>query len=452
MHPRVRTLSTVIAVASLAAVTLAGLPAAAAPASSTAAPPRVSLATPPLAQVRESVDYLRRQFHIGQAEALRRLVVQRDMPAVTSWLAATHPDTYAGAWLDQEHGGAMVVLDTQPARLDNDLARLPSSLGIRTVQARFSAKRLQALAATIRSHTGTTATVLRDDAANQLVVTPVARVGVTAAAVQAARTDPAVAQATDEGAVRFLPAPHVTSTNECDPLSCTPPKSSGCDRTNCTPPLPAGDNLDLWSSTSSSHTPEGRCTNGFNLHGSNGWVYSSTAGHCLAGAANDTSNNGHWVGQWAAGYNSTGYPYDYSIDPFITSPINYATYWLPGGTAHNLVFSGSNRAFPITGYYAVGSISQGWTACSSGTMTGTTCGTVQSPSVAGGGIAMNVCQHHGDSGAPLFSQIDNTAYGLSIYDDTTDDSCPSGYRSYYTPISYVLGDSAAGVTIYLNES
>ncbi|HEX9338593.1 MAG TPA: hypothetical protein VF892_22030, partial [Pseudonocardiaceae bacterium] len=185
----------------------------------------------------------------------------------------------------------------------------------------------------------------------------------------------------------------------------------------------------------SSKTPEGRCTNGFNMRGSNGWVYTSTAGHCMAGASNVTSNDGRWIGYCTGGsYFNTSYPYDHSVLPFLViGSTNYATFWQP----KNWVISGSNTSFPITGIHTYSQIANSWVACASGTMTGTTCGTVQGKD---GGIIMNICQHHGDSSAPLFSQIDHTAYGLSIKDTTTDDSCPSGYRSYYTPISNIIED------------
>ena len=146
-------------------------------------------------------------------------------------------------------------------------------------------------------------------------------------------------------------------------------------------------------------------------------------------------------------------PFDYSIQPFLViGSTNYGTYWFPSGQPHNDIVSGSNTTFRITGMYTLSQISQGWVARSSGTMTGTTCGTVQSPSIAGGGIATNICQHHGDSGAPLFSQIDNRAYGLSITDTTKLDDCPSGYISYFTPMSNVVGTHDDGVTISVATS
>ena len=42
------------------------------------------------------------------------------------------------------------------------------------------------------------------------------------------------------------------------------------------------------------------CTNGFNVHGSNGWQYTVTAGHCFDGDGNFSDNDGHWVGYYQA--------------------------------------------------------------------------------------------------------------------------------------------------------
>jgi streptogrisin C len=333
----------------------------------------------------------------------------------------------------------LVVAGTGPDLLSQALATLPGWVHTRTQTVRFSERTLQQAAAEAVGRLGRNASVTLDEVGNQVVVRVPGAGEVTAAAG-------VLSQRVAAGQIRVLAAAAGGYGNECDPLNCHP-RTSGCDRTNCTPPLPAGTNLDLWSDITSSKSPEGRCTNGFNMRGSNGWVYTSTAGHCMAGASNVTSNDGRWIGYWTGGsYFNTTYPYDHSVLPFLViGSTNYAVFWQP----KNWVISGSNTSFPITGIHTYSQIANGWVACASGTMTGTTCGTVQGKD---GGIIMNICQHHGDSGAPLFSQIDHTAYGLSIKDTTTDDSCPSGYRSYYTPISNIIGTQSDGVSLSVMTS
>ena len=106
-------------------------------------PTKLSSAPVPLAQIRESVDYLRATYDISESEAVRRLMLQQNMTAMTDWLAGTYPDDYAGAWLDQEHGGTMVVAATRPERIAAAVAALPDHSFIKTQAARYSLRDLQ---------------------------------------------------------------------------------------------------------------------------------------------------------------------------------------------------------------------------------------------------------------------------------------------------------------------
>jgi streptogrisin C len=446
MMIRTRTAVGLVAVGAL--VLTAGVPGALAQATggpTGPGPPALSTAAPPLSQIRQSVDYLRRAYGVSQAEAVRRLVLQREMHVLDVWLQSRFPDNYAGMWIDQAHGGVAVLEATRPARLSSALAGVARHFRIRTEAVRFSLRRLQQVAAEAQGELGLAATATVDDYHDQVVV----RMHGPAATRQARTVLGTAMRAELRTGILAVGSFTRGYGNECDPGSCTPPRSSGCDKTNCTPPFRGGINLDLWDVISSSATPEGRCTAGFDVTGSNGWVYSTTAGHCMDGASNDTSDNGHWVGYWVGGsYWNDVYPYDHAVLPFIVfGGTNYAVYWFGGHK--NYVISGSNLTFPITGMYTYSQIRDGWVVCSSGTMTGTTCGSVINKD---GGIVTNICQHHGDSGAPLFSQIDNKAYGLSIYDTTSDDSCPAGYESFFTPLSNVVGTQSDGVTLSVATS
>lgn len=402
-------------------------------------PPVLSPAAPPLAQISGSVSYLRRTYGVTTAEAVRRLVLQRNMPAIDTWLSRRFPGNYSGMWLDQAGGGVAVVVAVHPAALSTALSAVRPVARVRTQAARFSLRQLQRAASQLRRELGPGAGVAIDEVRNQVTVHMHGRPAAARARAAADAMMPASAHAGMISVTSYARA----YSNECDPASCVPPRNSGCDQTNCTPPLRAGVNIDLWTSDDSFHQPAGRCTTGFTLNGSNGWVYSTTAGHCMD-VANATSNDGYWLGYWTGGtYWNDSYPTDHAVTPFIVlNGFNYATYWFGGH--HNYVMAGGNTTFPITGMYTYAQIKAGWIACASGTMTGTTCGQVTGED---GGIVTNICQHHGDSGDPLFSEIDNKAYGLQIQDPTTDDSCPAGYYSQFTPISFVTGRQDDGVTL-----
>jgi streptogrisin C len=425
--------------------------------------PSLSAAAPPLSQVRGSVAYLESAYHVTQAEAMRRLVEQREMPKLTAYLARRFPALYAGARLDQAHGGSIVIEATQPADLAATLHALPGWVRTRPARAKFSLRALQQIAGRATARLGAGYTVTIDQVANRVVARPLA--AAQSRSLSAALAGPLAADASSGGLVVAASATIGLYPNDgCNPNSCGPPLSSGCDGTNCTPPFRAGLNLDLWTGTgtgSPSGLFEGRCTSGFDMVGSNGWVYSTSAGHCFKGLVSADSNNGTWVGYlpphvgypWAPvitqGYLSYTYPYDFAIMPFVVlGGVNYAFYWLYGQTM-NRVYAAGNALFPITGMYTYAQIGIGWVVCASGEFTGTGCGQVIGED---GGIITNICQYQGDSGAPLYSQIDNTAYGLSSMDNTGGDSCPSGYQSYFTPISNVIGPKGDGVTISLATS
>jgi len=404
-------------------------------------------AAPPISQIAESVKYLEAAFGVDEQEAVRRLVVQREMPALTESLATRSADSYAGAWLDQEDGGRVVIAATRPADLTPRLATLPDWFQYRQTTARYSLRELQRLADLAGQSLGKAANITIDEIANQ-VVARLADPAALAAATSASATGQ-LAEAVRHNEIRVVAASTGGFDNQCLPGVCTPPRASGCDITNCTPPLRGGLNLDIWTEPTTSATFLGRCTAGFNISGSQGWLYTSTAGHCLDGSAYDTSNNGHWVGGWIGGsYWSGGgtYPNDHAVTPFVTG--DDATYWLGAGP-RNRVISGSDFSFPITGMYTYAQIGIGWVACATGTFTGTSCGSVLTKD---GGIVMSgggMCLHHGDSGAPLFSQVDNTGYGIHIKDTTNDDSCPSGYNASFTALSTFLGAQSDGVTLSL---
>lgn len=87
-----------------------------------------------------------------QAELDARLVVQRQLSALEDYVAA-HPDMFAGMWIDQPHGGAVVLqLSDGASTLPVEAARLvPSGATIHIQSVRNSHAALEVLAASISS-------------------------------------------------------------------------------------------------------------------------------------------------------------------------------------------------------------------------------------------------------------------------------------------------------------
>jgi streptogrisin C len=222
----------------------------------------------------------------------------------------------------------------------------------------------------------------------------------------------------------------------------------------------------------------GGCTSGFNVRSSgsiwNGWGWIVTAGHCVAGKTNQThtQHNGYDV-FLQHGVERNSYPYDYTVVPYIDG--NRSTSWLENQYNHNLVMTycrnggqdsdsdtpcgaqATSNNTPIRGYHSLGEIRGGWIVCASGSashtdnypaswtsgpnsgyLVGTRCGKVKSTDV---GINTDICARAGDSGGPLFSQLDFTAYGiLEGNQQHRSGPCQPGELNNYSPISTILYD------------
>jgi hypothetical protein len=133
---------------------------------------------------------------------------------------------------------------------------------------------------------------------------------------------------------------------------------------------------------------------------------------------------------------------------------NWYNYWLPPGAARNLVYSecgstaygcASTANWPIRGYHQLSSIRQGWVACATGATTKTLCGEVTD--FPNGGIRMNILRHPGDSGGPLWSQVDSYGYGILTYSY-------SSPMSDYSALSSIFSHATAksGLTFNVNTS
>lgn len=480
----------------------------AAPVSEPAQTPITVTQYPPLkvSQVPGSVAYLIRRFGISEQDALRRLELQRIAPELQEKLEAAFPDEYAGTWIDQEGGGYLMVAATQPVTVDEALRGLSDAAHIRTVKARWSLRQLRdsqtrlekALNNGFRARTAETAI----DTVNNVV-------GVyrRAGAVEAGRDVRTAADHT--AAERSVAAPDVSLLNAVaaeggraalrqmvvgqekiahaeqmvDPVGPTcNPGTYISDR--CYPPMRGGMRLDILRNqqgTDPSYNNPwwGQCTNGFNMHDDyRGWDYVMTAGHCMTGKFKVGQTRTYDLQQDALPISyevfnfengptcdtCTTYPYDYSIQPFDGT---YFNYWL-GPYPKNRVVSycwwwESSRpencndgTFAITGHYGYFQIGMYWIVCATGSGAddpsgyntntvyhpGTRCGAVTG---LDGGIKTDICSRPGDSGGPLFSEIDGKAYGI-LYGGTytppgTHRSCPTSAPweySQYSSISYIL--------------
>ncbi len=153
--------------------------------------------------------------------------------------------------------------------------------------------------------------------------------------------------------------------------------------------------------------------------------------------ANYTKHNGTWVGYLDTRTYHVGYPLDYALNPFIVSGgTNYAAYWEPQGWVDDL--NKLVTEYPISGMYSYSAIQKGWIACNTGAGKGTTlCGQVLDKD---GGIHMSICSDPGDSGGPLYSEVDQKAYGIMWGIPLGQGPCPSG-TSLYTALSNALSDA-----------
>jgi streptogrisin C len=215
---------------------------------------------------------------------------------------------------------------------------------------------------------------------------------------------------------------------------------------------------------------------------SRGWNYIMTAGHCatggpLAGITYSYSADYHPVSYEVFNFENGGsgystYPYDYSIQPY-----SDYDYW-SGPYAKNRVVSYCwwspstwqgcvDGTFEITGYYPYQNIGIGWVVCGTGSgdnspdsgyqrgyswHPGTYCGEVR---YKDGGIGTNICTREGDSGGPLFSEIDGRAYGILSGGTPGSGPCPfdppGTESSWYSPIDKILLQVKTQTMYYENK-
>ncbi len=438
----------------------------------TAAPTARTTLNP--AAVAESVRYLVDSYGVSEREALRRLELQNEAVRLDRVLREESAAEYGGMWLDQA-SGELVVAMTDPAAADRHLAELPDRARVRTQGVRHSLADLTAAKDRLAAKVGAGADAVYLPAVNERdnEVVLWERSWVAREKVSAAQEGDAARRAlADESGVavraKVLPKPK--------PMAAVYPDQGACHPLSCVGhgPMRGGLRLDMKRDNGT----WGGCTAGFNLrstggaHPGKGWVL--TAGHCMATKTNNTptQHNGVPVLQ-QHGIEKNSYPYDYAVLPYVDTPTR--TTWLENHTGRNRVLkycrnggADSNADTPcgaqatsvdehITGIHTLAEVKAGWVVCASGSasnatsypgavdsgagegyLVGTRCGRVLSTDV---GINTDICARPGDSGGPLFSQVDHTALGiLEGSQQSRLGPCYAGELNNYVPIDTILTD------------
>jgi len=415
----------------LAAIVLAGLVVAPLPASAAS----VSLT---VADAPGSVAYLREAYGVSEREALRRLELQQASTGLAQRLAARFPDEYGGIWLDQAGGGRLIVGMTRPDLLAPALAGVADAAHVRAARVTHSLRTLRDAADRIASRAGVPAAV--DAARNTVVVPTTAKRGAVAAA----------APAGVPVEIRDLPPGRQKA---CDPRFCT-------DK-----PLRAGIRLDVTRDDGSF----GGCTTGFNLMSATGEQFVLSAGHCVDSSRHQNvdltfhqrfgPNKPVTIENESLSFNA--FPNDYAIMPFQQGAFaqwfdntpaptgHYVNVWCPGGCA-------GGKDLPLTGLVPFADIQIGWVVCATGSgytpgpgetyvdsgagigyLPGTRCGEVTGRT--SGGIDVLICARPGDSGGPLFTEVDRKALGILSFGDEGEGPCTNpAERNFYAPLSTIL--------------
>jgi len=222
------------------------------------------------------------------------------------------------------------------------------------------------------------------------------------------------------------------------------------------PPMRGGYRLDVTRDAG----VRGPCTNGFNLRNqANGVLYTLTAGHCVRGARHakvDYSfHHNVSVGyeQSASGLVNHVFPTDYAAMPYTSSP--GAARWLPRNRneVSSICVPGEstaacrNGAIALTGVMRYEDMRSGQVVCHTGSTEagyggagwspGTRCGVINGWDASG--IRTNTCGRPGDSGSPLFSEVNRKAYGILHGGTVTQGKCRTGREvSTFSPISKIL--------------
>lgn len=451
--------------------------------------------------VHESMQYLTDTYGVSEREALRRLELQNDAQKLDALLKVEHPESYGGMRMDHDDGGKLVLSMTRPTDAQPYILSMPDRAHVQTRTVAHSLRQLEIVRKDLSKRVGEGIDSIYLTAINEQNNSVVlwerrwvaeSKAKGTWARESGARA-PMVSSATDykkvvavehvnaQAAVtaapmtierRVLPKPHQAFTpyvdwGYCHPLYC----KSGY----------GGMRGGLRLNIKRDNGTWGGYTSGFNVRTTGGsvanWAWVLTAGHCVVGKTNNTAvhHNGYNILHQhgvISGYvmERNAYPYDFAFINYLDG--TQAANWLNNQSGRNKVMKycrnggqDSDADTPcgtqavtateyVTGYHTLSEIKAGWVVCATGTgsdvsnypesydtgagddyLVGTRCGKVLSTDV---GINTDLCARRGDSGGPLFSQIDHTAYGI-LEGNQQDRSgpCYSGELNNYSPLSKI---------------
>jgi len=452
-----------------------------------------------------SISYLKARYGVDERDALRRLELQRISPTLDNELAKRYPDSFAGTYLDQQNGGLLIVRSKDVGTTESALRKFPDARHVKVQTARWSLKELRAAEDRVVKElnlpfetTKRKAEVAIDVEANSVMVwqregsESVANRSIASANKSKAEQTllgPAVLDsafvAAESGRVQ-LRQMVIGDDKEGSASLLDTPVSGGCDPRYCSPPMRGGMRLVVrrsqqaptWPTTEYLNGWYGQCTNGFNVTDDWGWNYIMTAGHCMVGQYKVGINHTYYtnwtpisdeVHNYENGCSGSScgstYPVDYSIQPYSqTCGGNCYDYWL-GPYAKSLVMSWcwwsqstwtgcQDGSFYIHGQYSYGQIGTHWIVCGTGSgdadsssgyqrnigyWPGTRCGEITGKD---GGLKTNICTRPGDSGGPLFSELDGRAYGILSHGYRGSGNCPNSPPgtewSNYSPVSKIF--------------
>ncbi|MFG2169311.1 chymotrypsin family serine protease [Micromonospora chersina] len=433
----------------------------------------------------ESLEYLKTTYNVDEAEARRRLELQSRASGLADRARAAVGEELLDVWMDQAGGGKLTLLTSEPDRVRTALGG-SADAQVRLVKSRFTAAQLEAARREVSTRlAGVEDVAVSLDRRSESIQVRYFTGPGRADAGDVRRRSGSQTAGRVSIQVDIRPRPPVGEQRSCDIMACDTPMRGG-----------------LRLHIKRDNGGWGSCTSGFNLRGSsgsgNGWVYLLTAGHCALtpGAsrqcfyhnglpvvwekASSGSESGCRTGTGNTNYAKNLFQaqlLDYAILPYYTEGANWSGYWLNGRSRHNLVQSQcvspsakscTSGTYAISGLYTWSQIQPGWIVCSTGTGThevyntevptgyvpGTKCGEISSktctdyynckPSAYGQGLAVNICTRSGDSGSPLFSQLDSRAYGILSGGPSRDGlPCNLSDSREYSVFSPLMGDGTS---------
>jgi len=439
----------------------------------TTGPPPNSVTVSDVERARESIDYLMTTYGVSQNEALRRLRLQARAAGIIAKVRGAVGDDLLSFSIDQKTDGKLTFLTAQADVAGKAIA--PADFTeTKFVKSRFTAKQhKEALAAVQQRMASRSGVETYTDFDTETIIV---RYPTTEAAV-----------ATQVRGLAGRSSTHGVPVSVETPAPPPPGQQKACALLSCDTPIRGGVRLHIRKDNGDF----GSCTAGFNVRGSNGWKYILTAGHCVLGVDKGgrqyAFHNGLPV-VWekaADGYDAnnpssppdvnysinqpSGWFNDWALLPFQTNGHDWLGYWQRPTAPHNLVASScispsnqpcSGNTYAIQGVYRWDDIGSNFVVCATGTGTsvvypdtntgysyGTRCGVITTKYMdnyyfantsTGKGILVNICGRDGDSGGPLFSQIDSTAYGILSGGPPTSGACSTSEGSVYSSVEFDL--------------